>query len=176
MPFELVYFHKVEEVLKKKNLVKDVQATMEYLDEVLYGSVHKGELMRQALEEMGWRDEKVSILNGRKYQYKGFKKGIAIEGNLSAYEAILEGLIRLQIGYDKKKIEAGILVLTSQRSEKTPYGSTRKMLEEDMESLYPTISLPVSVALFDLGRPLVPEETENGNRIIKNHKMPKREE
>jgi len=155
-----------------------VQATMEYLDEVLYGSVHKGELMRQALEEMGWRDEKVSILNGRRYQYKGFKKGIAIEGNLSAYEAILEGLIRLQIGYDKKKIEAGILVLTSQRSEKTPYGSTRKMLEEDMETLYPTISLPVSVALFDLGRPLVPEETENGNKIIKNqgNKMPKREE
>jgi lipoprotein NlpI len=176
MPFELVYFHKVEEVLRKKDLVKDVQATMEYLDEVLYGSVHKGELMRQALEEMGWRDEKVSILNGRRYQYKGFKKGIAIEGNLSAYEAILEGLIRLQIGYDKKKIEAGILVLTSQRSAKTPYGSTRKMLEEDMESLYPTISLPVLIALFDLGRPLVPEETENGNRIIKNHKMPKREE
>jgi lipoprotein NlpI len=164
MPFELVYFHKVEEVLRKKDLVKDVQATMEYLDEVLYGSVHKGELMRQALEEMGWRDEKVSILNGRRYQYKGFKKGIAIEGNLSAYEAILEGLIRLQIGYDKKKIEAGILVLTSQRSAKTPYGSTRKMLEEDMESLYPTISLPVLIALFDLGRPLVPEETENKNR------------
>ena len=161
MSFEILHFRSAEEILKKKGLLKDVQATMEYLDEVLYGTLHRRELMRQALAEMGWRESSLNIIDGRRYQYKGFKKGVAIEGNLSVYEAILEGLIRLQIGYDKKKIESGILLLTSQRSNKTPYGSTRKMLEEDIENLYPTISLPVTVILFDLGRPEIEEEQEN---------------
>lgn len=164
MSFEILHFRKAEDILKKKGLLKDVQATMEYLDEVLYGTLHKRELMKQALEEMGWRESNLNIINGRRYQYKGFKKGVAIEGSFSAYEAILEGLIRLQIGYDKKKIESGILLLTSQRSNKTPYGSTRKMVEEDIESLYPTISLPLTVALFDLGKPEIDEQEEQEDR------------
>ena len=56
--------------------------------------------------------------------YKGVKRGIAIDGNISAYEYILEGLFRLQIGYDKQRIDAGILLLNSKRSNKSPYGTT----------------------------------------------------
>lgn len=112
---------------------------------------------------MGWRENgTLNILEGRNYQYKGFKKDIAIEGNFSAYEFILEGLFRLQVGYDKGLIETGILLLTSKRSEKTPYGSTSKMVKEGIDMLYPTISLPVSIALFDLGEPMIPGEEEGG--------------
>jgi hypothetical protein len=163
MSFELLHFRDSEKILKSKKMEKDVQATLEYVDDVLYGSFHRGELLRQALEEMEWRrnDEALIILNGRRYRFKGLKKGVAIEANFSAYEFILEGATRLQIGFDKKKIESGILLLTSLRSEKTPYGSTKKMVEEDIQNLMPTISLPVSVALFDLGKPMIPEETED---------------
>jgi len=163
MSFELLHFRDSEKILKSKKMEKDVQATLEYVSDCLYGTLHRGELLRQALDEMEWRknDETLIILDGRRYRFKGFKKGIAIEGSFSAYEFILEGLIRLQIGYDKKKIDSGILLLTSLRSEKTPYGSTRKMVEEDIQSLHPTISLPVSIALFDLGKPMIPGE--NGN-------------
>ena len=69
--------------------------------------------------------------------------------------------MRLQVGFEKKKIESGILLLTSLRSEKSPYKSSRLMVEEDIQNLYPTISLPVSVALFDLGRPVIPQEDGN---------------
>jgi hypothetical protein len=160
MPFELMHFRDSEKIIKSKRMEKDVQATLEYVNDVLYGSLHRGELLRQALDEMEWRrnEEALIIFDGRRYRYKGAKKGIAIEGSFSAYEFILEGLIRLQIGFDKKKIEAGILLLTSARSEKTPYGSTRKMVEEDIQNLQPTISLPVSIALFDLGTPMIPQE------------------
>jgi len=162
MSFELLHFRDSEKILKSKKMEKDVQATLEYVSDCLYGTLHRGELLRQSLEEMEWRrnDEALIILDGRRYRFKGFKKGIAIEGSFSAYEFILEGLIRLQIGYDKKKIESGILLLTSLRSEKTPYGSTRKMVEEDIQALHPTISLPVSIALFDLGKPMISEESE----------------
>ena len=165
MPFELLNFRDSEKILKSKKMEKDIQATLEYLDEALYGSLHRRELLSQALDEMEWRlsIETLIILDGRRYRYKGFKKGIAIEANFSAYEFILEGLTRLQIGFDKKKIESGILLLTSARSEKTPYGSTRKMLEEDIQNLHPTISLPVSVALFDLGNPMIPQENGESN-------------
>jgi hypothetical protein len=107
---------------------------------------------------MQWRENgnvDLKILDGRRYMYKGVKRGVAIEGNFSVYEFILEGLLRLQIGFDKGKIETGILLLTSKRSEKTPYGSTSKMVKEEIEMLYPTISMPVSVVLFDLGDPVI---------------------
>jgi hypothetical protein len=160
MPFELIHFRDADKILKSKKLERDVQATLEYVSDCLYGTLHRGELFRQALEEMEWRknDEALIILDGRRYRFKGFKKGVAIEGSFAAYEFILEGLIRLQIAFDKKKIDSGILLLTSLRSEKTPYGSTRKMLEEDIQNLHPSIALPVSVALFDLGSPVIPQE------------------
>ena len=110
---------------------------------------------------MKWREngtDELKILEGRRYMYKGVKRGVAIEGNFSAYEFILEGALRLQIGFDKGKIESGILLLTSKRSEKTPYGSTAQMVKEEIEMLFPTISMPVSIALFDLGEPFIPEE------------------
>ena len=56
----------------------------------------------------------------------------------------------MQIGYDKKQVDTGILLLNNLRGEKTPYGSTKEMLEAEMEMLEPTISLPVTVVLFDL--------------------------
>ena len=161
MPFEILHFRESDKILKRKNLDNDVRATLEYVNDVLYGTLHRGELFRQALDEMKWREngsDELKILEGRRYMYKGVKRGVAIEGNFSAYEFILEGALRLQIGFDKGKIETGILLLTSKRSEKTPYGSTAQMVKEEIEMLYPTISIPVSIALFDLGEPSIPEE------------------
>jgi len=159
--FEIFHFRDSHKILKQKKMLKDVQMTLEYVDDVLNGALYKRELFRQALEEMSWRNNEdtgaLKILEGRRYMYKGYKKEVAIEGNFAVYEYILEGLFRLQIGYDKGFIETGILLLTSKRSEKSPYGSSAKMVKEEIELLYPTISLPVSVALFDLGEPEILE-------------------
>jgi hypothetical protein len=144
---------------------KDVKVTLEYIDDVLYGTIHRRELLRQALDEMDWRDNgdgELKILNGRRYQYKGLKRGVAIEGSFAAYEFILEGLFRLQIGFDKGLVETGILMLTSLRSEKSSLGTSRELAEAEVEMLYPTISMPVSIALFDLGPPIISNGTENG--------------
>ena len=51
-------------------------------------------------------------------------------------------------------------MLTAKRSEKSPYGSSAKMVVEDVELLYPTIYLPLSVVLFDLGEPRFMEDQE----------------
>ena len=164
MPFEVIHFRESDKILKNKNLDRDVQITLEYVDDVLCGTIYRRELFRQALDEMQWRENgnvDLKILDGRRYMYKGVKRGVAIEGNFSVYEFILEGLLRLQIGFDKGKIETGILLLTSKRSEKTPYGSTSKMVKEEIEMLYPTISMPVSVVLFDLGDPVI-SDAEGG--------------
>jgi hypothetical protein len=95
----------------------------------------------------------LSILDGRRYQYKGLRNGVAIDGSFSSYEYIQDALLRLQVGFDKKKIETGIVLLTSQRSEKSPLGSTKELVEQEIQLLQPTISLPVTIALFDLGKP-----------------------
>ena len=164
MPFEILHFRKSETILKEKDMEGDVNTTLSYIEQSLYGTIHRRELLREVLEEMGWRGNKESlnIIEKRRYQYKGVKNDVAIEGNFSAYEFILEGLFRLQVGFDKGMINAGILLLTSQRSENTPYGSTSKMAKEEIDMLYPTISLPVSIALFDLGEPLIPDEKGGG--------------
>jgi len=59
----------------------------------------------------------------------------------------------LQVGLDKKKIDMGIVMVTSQRSEKSKLGTTKDLVAKEIELLYPTISLPVTIILFDLGRP-----------------------
>jgi len=162
--FETLHFRGSDKILKKKKMMKDVELTLDYIEGVLYGSVYKRELTNQALQEMGWRENgTLNILNGRRYMYKGFKKNIAIEGNFSAYEYILEGLFRLQVGFDKGKIETGILMLNSFRSEKSSYGTSQQLAKMEVELLYPTISMPVSIALFDLGRPELFEEEQGGD-------------
>jgi hypothetical protein len=165
MPFEILHFRGSDEIIRSKNLENDVQITLEYVNDALYGSIYRGELLRQALDEMDWRKNgngELKILDGRRYMYKGVKRKVAIEGNFSVYEYILEGLFRLQVGFDKGRIETGILMLTSMRSEKSSLGTSRDLAIAEVEMLYPTISMPVSIALFDLGPPIISDGTENG--------------
>jgi hypothetical protein len=165
--FEILHFRDSDKILKQKKMVNDVKETLQYIDDVLTGVQFKGELFRQALDEMGWRENgTLNILEGRRYMYKGFKKNVAIEGNFSNYEIILEGIFRLQIGYDRGLLETGILLLTSKRSEKSPYGSTSKMVNEEIEMLYPTISMPVTVALFDLDETDIMDEGGDDNGSV----------
>ena len=116
-----------------------------------------------ALDEMGWTQDAdfMRIIEGRRYMYKGVKRGIAIDGNISAYEYILEGLVRLQIGYDKQRIDAGILLVNSKRSDKSPFGTTAELVKMEIETLYPTIHLPVSVCLISTGEPILYDEEGN---------------
>jgi hypothetical protein len=152
MPFRIFHFRDSDHVLRRKHMVQDVQRTLKYLDSVLYGSPHRRELLRDVLQEGGWRENgNLNFLENRRYQFKGFKNGIALEANLNSYEYLLEGLFRLQVAFDKLLIDAGILFLTAKRSENSPYGDSAKMVGEDVQALYPTIYLPVSIILFDMG-------------------------
>ena len=155
---EVIHFRESDRIIKEKDLEPDVNITLEYVEAMLYGTLYKRELTIQALKECDWRNEDLSILDGRRYQYKGFKNGVAIEGNFASYEYILEGLFRLQIGFDKGRIETGILMLTSERSEKSRLGTSIELAKLEVEQLYPTISMPVTIALFDLGTPELPDE------------------
>ena len=152
--FELVHFRGADKIIKEKKMANGIKQLMEYLQDCLYGTRFKGELMRQALKEMDWRQEgDLNILDGRRYFYKGFKNRVAIDGSFSSYEYIQNALLKLQVGFDKKKIDMGIVMVTSQRSEKSKLGTTKDLVAKEIELLYPTISLPVTIILFDLGRP-----------------------
>ena len=172
--FEVLHFRGSDKILKEKNMLKDVQTTMQYIDDVLAGVLHKRELLRMALDEMDWtRDtESMRIIDGRRYMYKGVKRKIAIDGNISAYEYILEGLVRLQLGFDKERIDAGILLVNSRRSDKSPYGTTADLIKTEIELLSPTIHLPVTVCLFNTGDPVSFDEEGNpdGLSVSKDHK------
>ena len=50
-------------------------------------------------------------------------------------------------------IETGILLLTSKRSEKSPLGNSKDLAKSEVEQLYPTIKVPVSIVLYDLEEP-----------------------
>jgi len=155
---EVIHFRDSDAIIKQKDLDADVNITLEYIETMLHGTLYKRELTIQALKDCDWREGDLSILDGRRYQYKGFKKGVAIEGNFASYEYILEGLFRLQVGFDKGRVETGILMLTNQRSEKSRLGTSVELAKAEVEQLYPTISMPVTIALFDLGTPELPVE------------------
>jgi hypothetical protein len=152
--FEIISFRNADKIIKEKKMNKEVKELMEYIHDCLYGTRFKSELLRQALTENDWRQNgDTKILEGRRYFYKGYKNRVAIEGSFSSYEAIQDALLRLQIGYVKKKIDLGIVMLTSQRSEKSKLGSTKDLVTQEIEMLHPVIDLPVIIVLFDLGMP-----------------------
>jgi hypothetical protein len=154
MSYELLHFRGSDEILKEKNLENVVKTTMEYLNDAIYGSAHRREILRMVMDEEGWRSgEDLNILNGRRYAYKGLMKRVAIDGTFSAYEYIQNALFRLQLGFDMGRIDMGIVLVTAQRSEKSPLGTSRQLILQEIEMLHPTISLPVAIALFDLGKP-----------------------
>ena len=155
---EVIHFRESDKIIIQKDLEADVSITLRYVESVLYSTLYKRELTIQALKECDWREQDLSILDGRRYMYKGVKRGVAIEGNFASYEYILEGLFRLQIGFDKGRIETGILMLTSSRSEKSRLGTSIELAKLEVEQLYPTISMPLTLALFDLGTPELPDE------------------
>lgn len=154
MSFEILHFRGADKILRDKGMEKEIQLTMEYLNDCLYGAFKKRELLRQALEEMAWRpNDDLNILSGRRYLYKGFRKRVAMDGSFSSYEYIQDALLRLQLGFDKGKIDMGIVLVTAQRSQKSPLGSTKELVYQEIELLHPTINLPITIVLFDLGVP-----------------------
>jgi len=152
-------------------MAKEVKGVMDYLNDCLYGTQHKSELLRQALKEMDWRQNgDLNILDGRRYFYKGFKNRVAIDGSFSSYEYIQDALLRLQVGFDKGKLDMGIVMVTAQRSEKSKLGTTKELVIREIEMLQPTISLPVTVVLFDLGKPgEIYQESEKKAEELPNH-------
>ena len=151
MSYELLHFRDSKMVIEEKGMTNIVKDTLGYVDDWLPESPYKGRRLKSSLEDCGWRDSgNLPIIEGRRYQYKGCLQRIAIEANFHAYEYILEGLVRLQLGYDLGKIDVGLLLLTGERSAKSPFGSTRELVIREVESLYPTISMPVAVAIFNI--------------------------
>jgi len=151
MSFELLHFRESDKILKKKKMMDDVTKTLQYIHDVLFESPNKGELLKEALKDTGWREDgTLNIMEGRRYRHKGFKNKVAIEGYIGTFEN-LEGIFRLQVAYDKQQIETGILLMNSLRSFDSPFGSSAELVGWEIEQLEPTIFMPVSVALFDLG-------------------------
>ena len=152
--FEIISFRNADKIIKEKKMNREIKQVMEYLNDCLYGTRHKSELLRQALQENDWRKNgDLNVLDGRRYFYKGFKNRVALDGSFSSYEYIQNALLKLQVGFDHKKIDMGIVLITSQRSEKSKLGTTKKLVYQEIEMLEPTINLPVTIVLFDLGRP-----------------------
>jgi len=151
MTTEVFHFRDSEKVLRDKKMEKALEETIEYVESILYGSTAHGELLKQALKDMGWRDEGVNLtfIDNRRFRYKGFKERIAVEGSFDFYEYFLQGIFRLQIGFDKGKIEGGVLFL---RKPKNLYNGEILpiIVKSDVDALFPTISLPVTIALFEL--------------------------
>lgn len=153
MPFTTVYFREAEAMIKAYRMKKNISATLNDLDQSLATFYYRGLAVRSVLDDAGWREESsnLNILEGRRYQYKGFWQRIAIEANLYNYEYLWEGLFRLQLGFDQGKLDAGILILPGNRSDKSPLGNSVDLVKLEIEALYPTISLPVAVVLFEVG-------------------------
>ena len=153
MPFTTIYFREAEAMIKANRMKKNILATLNDLDQSLATFHYRGLAVRSVLDDDGWRanTENLNILEGRRYQFKGFWQRIAIEANLYAYEYLWEGLFRLQLGFDQGKLDAGILILPGNRSDKSPLGNSIDLVKVEVEALFPTISLPVAVALFEVG-------------------------
>jgi len=171
MPFTTIYFREAEDLIKANRMTKNIKATLDDLEQSLATFHYRGFTVRNVLNDAGWREDSSSlnIIEGRRYQFKGYWQRVAIEANLSVYEYLWTGLFRLQLGYDQGKLDAGILILPGNRSHKSPLGSNNiNLVKREVEALYPTISLPVAVVLYDVDAPTIADEEIN-QVAEKNH-------
>jgi hypothetical protein len=167
MAYEILYFNDVKEIIQKNNLEQMIDDTCRWIEEELPGTRHSDVTLKCILEDCGWREnpESLRIINGRRYRFKGYLKKAAVEANLGYYEFLWEGLFRLQVGYDKGAVEMGILMLNGRRSDKSPLGNSLDLVVEEIDELYPTISLPVAVILFDLEVPVDLDEEKQSEKV-----------
>ena len=168
MPWEIIHFRESEKIIKKKGLLKDLAKTLDYINRLLYDRRHFRGPLRRALADKGWREEMDTLcfMDGRRYRYKGFRDGVGIESDLATYEGILCGIFRLQIGYDRGLLETGVLLVNGQRGENSRLGTSYELAKREVEDLFPTISMPVAVVLFDLGMPPILEEDDEDGEVI----------
>ena len=168
MSCKTVYFREAKAIIDSNRMAKMIDQTLAGIEEDLVGSLFPGTTLKATLDDCGWRDssDKLKIIDGRRYQHKGYWKRIAIEANLSNYEFLWEGLFRLQVGFDKGEVDVGLLILNGNRSEKSPLGESVDLVRQEVEELFPTISLPVVVALFDVGEPDRVEVNENVGAVM----------
>ncbi len=171
MTYEVVHFRNAEEILREKKMEQELKDVLDCIDQDLHDRIYRGTILKQTLDYLGWRENgDVPILEGRRYSYKGMRNRVAIEAALTNYEAILDALFRLQIGFDKGEIDLGIVLLNAQRSSRSPLGNNRELVQKEVESLYPTISLPVTIALMDLGTPQCISAENGGSEETKTEK------
>ena len=67
-------------------------------------------------------------------------------------------MFRLQLGFDKKTVDAGILMLPSNRGEKSPYGTTAQIVTTEIKMINQSITVPVCIALFEVKNLNIPIE------------------
>ncbi len=154
MSYELCYFRNMEQALKNNALADILDETLKYVDLVLQDNYLRGAFLKEALSDIGWRDSQdMTIIPGRRYRYKGVLNRIAMEASLYSYEGMWCSLFRLQVGFDKGLIDAGVIILTGERSSRSPLGNSLELVQSEIEYLHPTINLPVAVAVYDFGTP-----------------------
>ena len=150
MPYQLYHFNGSKEFIKSNSMVSDLAMTAQHVLNTISGAFLREQLLRIALDEMGWtQGDTWNIVAGKKCRYLGCKRGVGLEANLGIYDYIVEGAMRLQVGYDKGQIDAGILLLTNQGMPKCMEEDIYPQLEKDMNALAPTISLPLCICLYD---------------------------
>ena len=150
MDFKLYHFHGSDKIFKNRAMISDVAMTVEHVFNVLKGNLFPDNLLRIALDEMGWHKGSTwNIVAGHHYQFEGFKNGVGLEECLGACGCIVEGLVNLQVAYDKGQIDGGLLLLSVSGIPECNGDDAETILIRDVNSLGPTISLPVSVCLYD---------------------------
>ena len=156
MMYHLFHFREAHKVFEQKAMASDVTMTVNHVLNSLNGAFRRNDLLRAALDEMGWYKGPVwNIIAGRRYRFLGYKHGVAIEAGLDTYDYIVEGLMTLQLGYDKGQIDAGILMLSTQGSRICRDTDMNDLIVKDMGAMEPILSMPVSICLYDLNDPFI---------------------
>jgi len=94
MPFELLHFRGAEKILKRKTWIRWLRLLANRSKRFSMGLYAKGDCFAKPWMNLTGDkiQRKLKILPGRQYAFKGWRNGIAIDGNFASYEAIWDSL------------------------------------------------------------------------------------
>ncbi len=84
MSYQVLHFNEAKKVVSSKRMGKMINETLQGIADDLVGSTFLNSTLKSTLDDCGWREnlDVLKIIDGRRYKYKGYLKGVAIEGNL----------------------------------------------------------------------------------------------
>jgi len=141
-------FRHARDIINSKGLLSDVDSIISELHHGWLQGHASVSFQKQILIKHKWATEHPIGITDRRYAYDGFKDGLAFEIEWSVSEKILEIILKMQYGFVKGEVEAGLIVNIRSDSKNSPILLEEAGGAKEIEEMKYIVTVPLYLVVF----------------------------